>query len=249
MAAEGLPSFIKENGDQLLFNGEDKELVAYVPEKYFERKIAEQEGEFINLIGIFDYTVQDLKTGKNIGLKRFRYPTIITTRPYMTEKVKEVKLIKESNPIDYRVLRYRQDDIFVVSSKTTRFIGNVEKMLNLFMILGFIPNTIPYDEIGDYMFESMDIFGDSYGVNAQVMGIACSEICRAKDDVSIPYRLSGSNNLHEYQSMSIRNVSKFTSPYTALISEDFDESVLYAMMNEDPKDTPLEKILVGVDNS
>ena len=49
--------------------------------------------------------------------------------------------------------------------------------------------------------------------------------------------------------MSIRNVSKLISPYTALISEDFDESILYAMMNENPKDTPLEKVLVGTDNT
>lgn len=244
-----LPSFIREENDQLIFNSDTEEMVAYIPEKYFERKVAEQEGEFINIIGIFDYTVQNLKTGKNIGLKRFRYPTIFTTRPSVTEKVKDLRLIKQAGVSDYRILRYRKDDIVVNNTKIVRFIGNVEKMFNLFFILGCIPNTIPYDEIGDYMFEAMDIYGDSYGVNAQVMGIACSEICRAKDDVNIPYRLSKTKDLHEYQSFSIKNVSKFTSPYTALISEDFDESVLYAMMNENPKDTPLEKILVGVDNT
>ena len=93
--AEGLPSFIKEDGEQLLFTGKDKEMVIYIPEKYFERRIAEQEGEFFNVIGIFDYTVQDINTGKNIGLKRFRYPTEITTRPYTVEKIKGIKLIKD----------------------------------------------------------------------------------------------------------------------------------------------------------
>jgi hypothetical protein len=38
----GLPSFIKEDKDKLIFNGgKNKELLAYVPEKYFDRKIAE----------------------------------------------------------------------------------------------------------------------------------------------------------------------------------------------------------------
>ena len=247
--AEGLPSFIKEDGEQLLFTGKDKEMVIYIPEKYFERRIAEQEGEFFNIIGIFDYTVQDINTGKNIGLKRFRYPTEITTRPYTVEKIKGIKLIKESEEMDYRVLKYREGDIVINSTKTAKFIGNVEKVLNLIFILVCVINTIPYEEIGDYVFEAMDIYGDSFGVNAQVMGFACSEICRDKEDVTRAFRLSGSKNMHDYQSISIKNVSKFNSAYTALISEDFDESIIYAMQNDNPKYTSLEKILVGVDNS
>ena len=247
--AEGLPSFIKENGEQLLFTGKDKEMVIYIPEKYFERRIGEEECEFFNIIGIFDYTVQDINTGKNIGLKRFRYPTEITTRPYTVEKIKGIKLIKESEEMDYRVLKYREGDIVINSTKTAKFIGNVEKVLNLIFILGCVINTIPYEEIGDYVFEAMDIYGDSFGVNAQVMGFACSEICRDKEDVTRAFRLSGSKNMHGYQSISIKNVSKFNSAYTALISEDFDESIIYAMQNDNTKYTSLEKILVGVDNS
>ena len=45
--------------------------------------------------------------------------------------------------------------------------------------------------------------------------------------------------------MSVKGVSKLISPYTALLSEDFDESILYAMMNDQPKETSLEKVLVG----
>lgn len=247
--SEEIPSFIELEGEKLLFKGEDKELIAYIPEKYFERKLAEIEGDYINLVGIFNYTVQSTKNGRNNGLNNFIYPTYITTRPGSIEKAKGLKLIKNSDPEDYRILRYSPGDIVVNSTKTTRFVGNVEKVLNLFFILGYIPNTIPYDKLGDIMFESMDIFGDSFGVNAQVMGIALSEVCRDKNDPSKPFRLSKSNDMHDYKSMSIRNVSKLISPYTAIISEDFDESILYAMMNENPKDTPLEKVLVGTDNT
>lgn len=245
---EEIPSFIKLEGEKLIFQGEGKELVAYIPEKYFERKLAEVEGDYINLVGIFNYTVQS-KNGRNIGLHNFIYPTYVTTRPGSVEKVKDIRLIKNSDPEDYRILRYKPGDIVINSTKTTKFVGNVEKVMNLFFILGYIPNTIPYDKLGDIMFESMDIFGDSFGVNAQVMGIALSEVCRDKNDPNKPFRLSKSNDMHDYKSMSIRNVSKLISPYTALISEDFDESILYAMMNENPKDTPLEKVLVGTDNT
>jgi hypothetical protein len=91
----------------------------------------------------------------------------------------------------------------------------------------------------------MSLNGNSYGLNAQMFGFTLSELCRSKDDPSVPFRLSGTNNMHAYRSMSVKNISKLISPYTAIISEDFDEALLYAMMNDTPKDTPLEKILVG----
>ena len=243
--SEGLPSWLREEHQKLIFNDKEKELVAYIPEKFFERNIATVIGEYIELLGIFNYTVQDLKTGKNIGLKTFRFPTIFTTMPSYTEKVKEIQLIKDSDVSDYRVLRYRYGDEFVVSTDVIQTIANVEKCVNLFYVLGFIPNTIPYDQIHEYIMDNMSLNGNSYGVNAQMFGFTISELCRSKKDPNIPFRLSKSTNMHEYKSMSIKNISKLISPYTAIISEDFDESLLYAMLNDNPKDTPLEEILVG----
>lgn len=243
--AEGLPSFLREEHQKLIFNDKDKELVAYIPEKFFERGIANIIGEYIELLGIFNYTVQDLKTGKNIGLKTFRFPTLFTTMPSITEKVKDIQLIKDSDPMDYRIFRYREGDEFVVSTDVIQSIANVEKCANLFYVLGFIPNTIPYDQIHEYIMDNMALNGSSYGVNAQIIGFTISELCRSKKDPNIPFRLSKSTNMHDYKSMSIKNISKLISPYTALISEDFDESLVYAMLNDSPKDTPLEEILVG----
>lgn len=99
------------------------------------------------------------------------------------------------------------------------------------------------------MFKAGELNGVGFGVNSQIMGVAISEIARSRKDITIPWRLSKSDDLHDYQSLSLRNVSKLISPYTAIISEDPDQSMLFAMMNEEPKSTPLEKILVGVDNS
>ena len=243
--SEGLPNFLKEDHTKLIFCAKDKELVAYIPEKFFERSIATVIGEYIELLGIFNYTVQDLNTHKNIGLKTFRFPTIFTTMPSVTEKVKDVQLMKDIDAADYRILRYREGDEFVVSTDVVQSIANVEKFINLFYVLGFIPNTIPYNEIHEYIMDNMSLNGNSYGVNAQMFGFTISELCRSKKDQNVPFRLSGSSNPHEYKSMSIKNISKLISPYTAIISEDFDESLLYAMLNDNPKDTPLEEILVG----
>ena len=81
----------------------------------------------------------------------------------------------------------------------------------------------------------------------RVRNVEC-EVCRSMKDQNIPYRLSGEKDLHAYSTMSVKNISKLTSPYTALISDEFDNSILHAMLNETPKDTPLEKVLVGENN-
>lgn len=246
MANSSMPDFCKKGeNDSILFTGKDKELVAYIPEKFFERNIAEQDGDYYSLLGIFTYTIQDTKTGKNNGLHQFRLPTIFSTKPYQTEKQKNITLTSYTEPQDYRIFRYREDDILIVSTKLVQFIGNVEKFVNLFFILGYIPNTIPYDKLYEYIIDSMSLNGYSYGLNNQVFGVVISEICRDANNESLPWRLSGSKDLHGYKSMSVKGVSKLISPYTALLSEDFDESILYAMMNDQPKETSLEKVLVG----
>lgn len=241
-----MPSFVYKNEeDAIIFKPKDKELVAYIPEKYFERGIAEQSGAFVNIFGIFDYTIQDINTGKNDGLRPFRLPTLFSTRPSEIEKKKQIKLIAESEPTDYRIFRYREGDTIIVSTKLPQWIGNVEKVLNLFFVLGYIPNTISYDKIYEYLIDNMSLNGSSYGLNAQVFGFCISELCRSAEDPNIPWRLGKNPDPHAYRSMSIKNISKLVSPYTALLSEDFDESIMYAMMNEDPQDTSLEKIFIG----
>lgn len=242
----GLPSFIKEDKDKLIFKGgKNKELLAYVPEKYFDRKIAEVIGEYIEILGIFDYTVQDSETGKNIGIYPFRFPTVFTTKPYRVDKVKDFSFADYMEPADYRILRYKDGDQVAVSTTVVQYIGNAEKFMNLWFILGYIINSIPYDKLYEYMVDNLALNGSSYGLNAQMFGVPFSELCRSKKDPNIPFRLSKSKDMHDYKSVSVKQVSKLISPYTALISEDFDESVLYAMLNDTPKDTPLEKILVG----
>ena len=249
MADNGLPSFIRQEKESLIFNGKDQEMLAYIPEKFFERNIAEVEGNVVNLLGIFPYTVQDTKTGKNIGLKNFRYPTPIYTEPYRIDKVKQITLTKNSMPEDFRIFRYKDGDAVVSNIQTVQFVGNVEKVINMFYILGYIPNTIKYTDLVDYIFETMHINGNDCELNAQIVGITISEVCRGINDISKPYRLTNTTDETAYRSISIKEVSKFTSAYTALISEDFDESLMYALMNNDPKETPLERVLVGEDNT
>ena len=112
MANYKVPSFLRKEGDSLVFNQEG-EFIFYVPEIYFDRGDAIIVGEYVNIIGIMDYAIFD-KDGKNKGLKRFYFPTVFLTKPYQMDKMKNVKLTTSQPAKDYRLLRYKKDDVIVL---------------------------------------------------------------------------------------------------------------------------------------
>ena len=90
MAEYQVPKFLKKDGDALLFN-QDGQFVFYVPEVYFDRGDALIKGEYVNLLGILDYTIFN-PNGSNIGLKRFYFPTVFLAKPSRIEKLKNTRL-------------------------------------------------------------------------------------------------------------------------------------------------------------
>ena len=62
MADTDIPSFLKLDGERLIFNKDNEELVAYIPEKFFERKMAEIEGDYTR------YFLDDLRDGIKIEI-------------------------------------------------------------------------------------------------------------------------------------------------------------------------------------
>ena len=242
---EKLPPFLKKEKDSILFNG-DGELYFYVPEKYFELNIAKYEGEIISILGIFPYAIKDAK-GKMSELREFNYPTRFVTKPYKVEKLKSVKLIKESKPEDYRVLCYKKDDVVIVDINVPVDMDNAEDLINLFIIGGHISNTIPYDKIQNYFIDNISYNDNDYGISLQLFGIVIGELCRSTKDVSKPFRLTGSTNMHDYKSISIIDIARLVSPYSAISSNNFNQALVYASVNKNKITSPLERVLTGED--
>lgn len=232
-----LPSFLKKEGDSILFNGEG-ELQFYVPENYFDRGFAEVKGEITLLIGVFDYTIVD-KSGKNGGLKQFRLPTSFLSKPGGFESLKDVKLTKNSDSQDYRILKYSKGDVVIVSTRVPKSVANAEIFYNIYTS-GKLPNTIKYDDIHNYFLENININGASYGCNMQLFGIVISEMSRKPDDVYTLYRHSNSNDLNAYKCISLKEVPKYVSPFTSVTSENWDESMMNAILNDGHTASPLE---------
>ena len=236
-----IPKFLKKEGDSLLFNNDKGEFVFYVPEIYFERKNALIIGEFVNLIGILDYAIFDDK-GKHGGLKPFRFPTVFLSKPNTIEKLKDVKLTATSSKQDYRLLKYKKGDQIVVSTKVPQSIINTEEFYGLFLG-GKLPTTISYDKLHEYFTENIELNGASYGITTQLFGIVISEICRDPKDRTKPFRLSNSKSMYDYVPINIKDCPKYVSPYVAITSENWDESMVNAILNNNPKYSPMEKLL------
>ena len=271
--AYDVPNFLKRDGDALLFN-RDGQFVFYVPEIYFSRGDAQFKGEYVNLLGILDYTIIN-PSGKNCGLKRFYFPTIFLCKPSRTEKVKNVHLKKVLQPKvlhnaavwdddptinntnnsnefdddnvhaqDYRLLIFEKGDAVVVSTKVPQNIANVEDFYRIFLT-GKLPTTIPYDKLQDYFIESMSLNGSSYGMNLQMFGIVVSEMCRDPKDPARAFRHTNFKDQRSYSAISIKNLPKYISPNSSISSENWDLGVIGAIMNPSDTGSPLEKLIMG----
>lgn len=240
--AERLPSFVKRDGESIIFN-EDGEFIFYVYDEFFQKDYAQVKGDLVNLIGILDYAVFD-KNGKNSGLKRFYFPSVFLTRPYSMEKMKNVKLTKTQESRDYRLLRYKKGDAIIVTTKVPQELRSVEDFYKVFLY-GKLPTTIPYGKLQDYFPKNIALNGGNYGVNLQVFGMVISETCRDPNDLNKPFRMTNFTDETAYKPISIIDVPKYISPHQSLTSQNWDSAIVGAIMHPTDVDSPLEKLVMG----
>lgn len=240
--AYNVPKFLRRDGDSLLFN-QNGQFVFYVPELYFDRGDAQIKGEYINLLGVLDYTIFN-EDGSNIGLKRFNFPTVFLCKPSRIEKAKKIRLKEATDPSDYRLLIFEKDDAVVVSVKVPQNIANVEDFYSIFLT-GKLPMTIPYNKLHNYFIDSMTLSGSSYGISLQMFGIVVGEMCRDAKDPSIPFRQTNFKDQMAYRAISIKDLPKYISPSSSLGSENWDMGVVGAIVNPSNTESPMEKLLMG----
>ena len=234
-------SFYKKVGDKCIFN-QDGELIYYVPEKYFENGNASISGEFIKVMSIFQYEIFD-KSGKSKKIDMVKGCTMITCKPSNTKKVQGAILKGTSRPCDYRLLSFKKGDELICSTRVEQSTENVEKFVNLW-IRGNLPNCIPYDEIHEYVMKNARVNKFNYKTPPQIIGVIISELCRSSKDLKKPFRLSDEKSMTAYRPIPITKVPKYTSAYTAITSENADESIASAMTNKTHKESPLEQVMM-----
>ena len=237
-----LPEYLIMKDDKVIFDG-DGELIYYVPEKYFTTKNAVIEGEHIVLMGEFNYDVFS-KSGKSRGLKIFNYPSMFMCKPNRITK-EEMQLKGTRSVSQYRLLHFSKGDELVCSIRIPKSIKNAEKFIDI-LLRGNLQENIPYDTIHELLPQNAEINGFKYNMTNQMYGFLISELCRSKDDPTIPFRNTDMRSPIDYQMVSINQLPKYISPYTAITSENADEAIAAAILNKNThKTSPLEKVMMN----
>lgn len=252
MAKYDTPPFMNRDGDSLIYNEKDMELIYFVPEKHFESKIAQEYGPYITLVGEFNYA--RFKNGKLVGkITQFYFPTLFMCKPDHMDKISSKELsskypkeYKDDNS-DYRMLIFKYGDQLVNSVHVPQMMDNVEQLFKLFFISGNIPNTVSYDTIHNHFKDNMNLNGDDYGITMQLFGMITSEICRDPDDESNPFRLSKSINtdMKSYKSVSVKAIPGYVDPYSSITSEYYDKALTNAILLTQKGEraaSPIEKV-------
>lgn len=248
MAAQPIPNFLKREGNSLLYNQDNSTFVFYVPANYFNNTskvpIAVIVGNYVSFIGVCNWAIIDDK-GKRSELKPFTFPTMFICKPNEIEKVKNLQL-DNTEPSDYVLLKFKKGDEVVTSVKVPQLIDNVEMFFKMAIITAKIPTTIPYDKLWELYFDSAKLNGFSYNMNVQLFCILIAMISRDKNDISKLFCSTDMEDMHNYRPIDIKLAPKYISPYTAITSENWDESIRAAILMKDKEDTPLsplEKVL------
>lgn len=247
--ADKIPGFLRQDGNRLYFNMKDKELIYYIPEDYFSSKMVVVDGAFISLLGVFEYAIVDSKTGKQELVKNFRYPSIFVCKPYTIERKKAFKPTKNSKEDDYRLIKFKYGDIVIDSIMTPESIDNVEEFFKMFFITAKIPNSVSYEYLWEYIEDNFNQNGGSYGIHSTLLGIMAAECCTSPSDPRVLYRHTDMKDPHGYQLISIKSKPKYISPYVAITSENFDESLIASVLMKDTPDnkiktSPMERIVM-----
>lgn len=238
------PAFLKRDEESLLFNNNEGEFTFFVPEVYFTRNDAILLGEYVQLFGVLDYAITD-KNGKYGKLRQFKFPTVFMTRPSSIEKVKDLKLTKTSEPADYRLLKYKKDDVIVVSIRTPQDVDNMEWLFRIFVINARLPTTVRYDEMHEYFIENAALNGQKYKLSMQLFGILVSKIARDKKNPEKLFRLTDIKDMTDYAIMSVADIPKYMSPYASIVSQNWDEAVVSSILSTKKETSPLQQIMTG----
>lgn len=236
-----IPNFLKLENNTTLVYDSDGQFIFYIPEKAFDNRCAEIVGNSVVLLGNFQYAI---KKGNKETLNIFSYPGRITCTPSEIIKQKDL-VVGKADKDDYRLLIFNKGDVIIDSIYTVQTITNVEDLFRVMVVSGNIPNFIPYNELHNYFLDPMEVNGGNYGISAQAFGVFISKLCRQKNNIEKEFRLTKNKlkNNTNYTSIAITTVPKYISPYTAITSQNWDESVVAAIMNDNKVDVPLEKIM------
>lgn len=240
-----LRNFIKDDGDNIVFTGNYLEM--YIPDSYFESKLAEEFGNSIRVFGLFNIRVFDEKN-KPMKLETLNVPTMIYIHPSEVEK-KELQLIDDGEVEKYRVAKFYKGNN-IMQNSVPQDASNVELFLKI-LTTGKVPKTIPYSQVLKIWQRNLDLNGVKLGVTSTILEIIIAEIYRNKKKPEERFaKLIGrdpSVSEYAYRTANIREICARNSTFAALTFEDMDQMIISSLninkYNKEESESPIEKII------
>jgi hypothetical protein len=240
-----LRNFIKDDGENIVFTGNYLEM--YIPDSYFEGKLAEEFGNSIRVFGLFNIRVFDEKNNP-MKLETLNVPTMIYIHPSEVEK-KELQLIDDGEVEKYRVAKFYKGNI-IMQNSVPQDASNVELFLKI-LTTGKVPKTIPYSQVLKIWQRNLDLNGVKLGVTSTILEIIIAEIYRNKKKPEERFaKLIGKDpsvSEYAYRTANIREICARNSTFAALTFEDMDQMIISSLninkYNKEESESPIEKII------
>lgn len=238
---------VKDDGENIVFNGSYMEM--YIPNFYFEGKLAEDFGTSVRVFGLFNIRTFDEK-GKPLKLETFNVPTMLYIHPSEIEK-RDIQLIEgnENDVETYRVAKFYRGNV-IMQNSIPQDASNVELFLSI-LTAGKVPKTIPYGQVLQVWQRNLELNGVKLGVTSTILEIIISEIYRNKKKPEETFaKLIGRNpdtSEYAYRTANIREICARNSTFAALTFEDMDQMITSSIninkYNKEESNSPIEKII------
>lgn len=240
-------SEFKEKNNNIVFDGKYMEI--YIPEFYFEKNVALNIGDHFKTLGVVNFRTYSDIDGKKPGpLRTFKISTIIYTYPSGGFTNESLDLVGKGKD-NYTVLKYYNGDVLCAAEQVAS-LENFRAFVDI-LLGGKLPGTIPYDVVMDLFVNNFNLNGIDFPIPDNVKEIIISKIYRWAKDPTIPFGVAYGKNPkispYDYITMNPRNITRMDSAYAALTFEDFDGSVISALLTTKKKrketSSPMEPLL------
>jgi hypothetical protein len=222
----------------------------YVPDQYFDAKLAVQDGEIFDLLFIAKYRIvpEGATDIAKVPLSEFAIPTMLLTRP---DEVKRAEMNLYGTNERFTVFVYYRGAELIYNSEIVKNPTSVERFVTQWTE-GKI--RLNYgSEVNDVVNKVQKIHDSKLNVHQSVQQIVSSAVYRSISDLSVLARFVAkpdADNSKIIRGINMRESSAFTSTLAGVGFEDVKSMLTVADNRDDRKNpaplTNIEKVIKGI---
>ncbi len=242
-----LDKFLMVKDNMFVFTGYELDL--YIPQSYFDTKMASYHGNVVNSFGVLHYKVRD-KTGKILEKGFTNMPVPIAFQLSDIDTVDENILGTTDGEITrYNVIKYLNGQSIcpnIISESSKHVEAFVKLILN-----GKLDPNIPYDKVIYIWLKNMEYGGKDLKVPLVILELIISKVYRYKKNPDKTFaKVIGKDpktSPTAYTCFNARTIAAHNSTFSAMTFEDMDSMITTSLnsnnYNKTEEESPIEKII------